>query len=97
MTKSLGMGKNVNWFSSVEEEGILSKDDIEHGSVKLEEGDAILVLSDGICGKLTDGEIERTVVESVKPQEIAKVLSEQAKANGSHDDRSVVAYRHTKA
>lgn len=58
--------------------------------IKIEEGDRILLCSDGLTGMLTDDLLEGFLNEVQNPQECADKLIEQANAHGGVDNITVI-------
>jgi protein phosphatase len=63
---------------------------IDFFDMKLEEGDRILLCSDGLTNMVEDGEILRIVRKSSSPKEAAVRLVDEANKNGGRDNISVV-------
>jgi protein phosphatase len=63
---------------------------IDFFDMKLEEGDRILLCSDGLTNMVEDGEILRIVRKSGSPKEAAVRLVDEANKNGGRDNISVV-------
>ena len=59
-------------------------------SVKLEEGDRIMLCSDGITGVLTDAEIVETLSQPQMPEQVGRALVQQALEAGSRDNVTLV-------
>jgi serine/threonine protein phosphatase PrpC len=75
ITRSLGTQPNVNADLFIE---------------KLQEGDRILLCSDGLHGYVDEAAIERTVVESDQPDESVQALVDMANENGGPDNITAV-------
>lgn len=58
--------------------------------IEVEEGDRLLLCSDGLCGMLEDGIIEGFLNEVSNPQKCADKLVEQANIHGGADNITVV-------
>ncbi len=63
---------------------------IDFFDVKLEEGDRVLLCSDGLTNMVEDQEILRIVRDSGSPKEAAQHLVNEANKNGGKDNISVV-------
>ena len=59
-------------------------------SVKLEEGDRILLCSDGVTGVLTDAEIAETLSQPQLPEVVGRALVQRALDAGSRDNVTAV-------
>ena len=59
-------------------------------SVKLEEGDRIVVCSDGITGVLSDEQIAETLSQPLLPEVVGRALVQQALDAGSRDNVTMV-------
>ena len=59
-------------------------------SVKLEEGDRIMLCSDGITGVLTDAQIAETLSQPQLPEVVGRALVQQALEAGSRDNVTMV-------
>ncbi|ASJ03497.1 hypothetical protein A3L09_09605 [Thermococcus profundus] len=77
--------------------GIEPEIKIDEGDIKkvnLQEGDYLLLCSDGLTDALRDEEIASTLLAAPSLEEAAKMLIEKAYAYGSNDNITVVIYRH---
>jgi protein phosphatase len=63
---------------------------VEFHHLRLEDGDRLLLCSDGLTDMLTDEEITRILGDEVRPQETAHRLVEAALKNGGRDNVTVV-------
>jgi protein phosphatase len=61
-------------------------------AVELEEGDTLLLCSDGLYSMVDDDEIERVIADQ-PPQEATETLVNKANENGGHDNITVVVAR----
>ena len=59
-------------------------------SVKLEEGDRIMLCSDGVTGVLTDEEITETLSQPQLPEVVGRALVQQALDAGSRDNVTMI-------
>lgn len=64
--------------------------DPDYWLIPAEDGDRILICSDGLSGEVPDEVIERTLREAASPREACAALVDLALAAGGHDNVSVV-------
>lgn len=64
--------------------------EIDFFEVKLEEGDRIMLCSDGVSNMMDEGHIEEIVSDDKELPEICKMLIDTAVENGGKDDATVV-------
>ena len=65
---------------------------VDVSEASLESGDAVILCSDGLSGKVEEAEIAR-VAASQRPEQAVTSLVDMAKARGGEDDTSVVIVR----
>lgn len=58
--------------------------------LNLEEGDRVLICSDGLSGMVYNEELAQILTSHVSPQECADALIEAANTNGGHDNITVI-------
>ena len=72
--------------------GSLPEVDVDIFAEMVQEGDILVMCSDGLSGMLSDGEI-LTIVEQYSPQESVYRLIERANAYGGNDNITVLVVR----
>jgi serine/threonine protein phosphatase PrpC len=72
--------------------GSLPEVEIDIFTEVVEEGDVLLLCSDGLCGMMSDGEILQ-IIEKYSPQESVYRLIERANANGGNDNITALVIR----
>ena len=70
--------------------GIDTKVEIDHETVALEQGDRLLLCSDGLNGELSDATITQLLCRDEAPSVVAELLVREAVAAGGADNVSVV-------
>ena len=73
----------------------LGRDDLVQADIAeepLNEGDVLIVCSDGVSGKVADTELLSVATDQSPPQAVASLIA-LAKLNGSRDDASIVVAR----
>ncbi len=75
--------------------GLESRLDVEIVPVHLEDGDELLLCTDGLTGLIKDNELLKMLSAPGEPQEKAEKLMKEANARGGHDNTTVliVSYR----
>jgi protein phosphatase len=74
--------------------GLASRVEPDVEALELEEGDTLLLCSDGLSGMVRDEEIEAVLASEPDPQAACDRLVERANANGGADNITAVVIRH---
>lgn len=70
--------------------GSVAEVEIDLFPIQVEEGDRLILCSDGLWGELTDEEIRRILLECDEPQDACERMVAQANRNGGRDNVTVI-------
>ncbi len=73
--------------------GLENKIEDDHFEVVLQEGDSLLLCTDGVTGELSDSDIQRIVCDADTPQAACEALVSASNQAGGHDNIAVVVVR----